>query len=342
MPADRPRRGEGERARVAALCAALVVVNVAVWGWAAIECRGNAMLLGTALLAYVFGLRHAVDADHIAAIDNATRKLIEAGRPATTTGLFFSLGHATVVILLALGVALTTGRLQTSAAAYKPLASVIGTGVSALSLFALALANCVILFSVFRLFLQVRRGSKPIDAELNRLLAQRGLIGRLLRGVFRLIAKSWHMYPLGVLFGLGFDTATEIGVLAMSAAQASHGVRLAAIMVFPALFTAGMALIDTLDAVMMAGAYRWASVEPLRKLYYNMAITATSVVVAVAIGGLELLGLFADGPAAGGLSRLAGILAENAGAIGAAIIALFALAWLLSVLIWRARSAPSG
>src|SRR6202035_746305 len=140
-------------------------------------------------------------------------------------------------------------------------------------------------------FAALRRGEQPIEAELRRLLSQRGLLGRLLRGLFRLVSRSWHLYPLGFLFGLGFDTATEIGVLGVSAAQATHGLPIATIMVFPALFTAGMALVDTLDAVLMTGAYRWAAVEPLRKLYYNMAITLTSVVVAVAIGGLELIGL---------------------------------------------------
>ena len=342
MPAERSGRVGGARTRAVALCASLVVVNIGAWGWAAVEFRGNAVLLGAAVLAYVFGLRHAVDADHIAAIDNATRTLIEAGRPAIATGLFFSLGHATVVVLMALAVALTTAQLQASTAALKPLAVLIGTSVSALSLFALALANCVILVSVLRLCVAVRGGARPAaDAELTRLLAKRGLISRLLRGVFRLIAKSWHMYPLGFLFGLGFDTATEIGVLAMSAAQASHGLPLAAIMVFPALFTAGMALVDTLDALLMVGAYGWAAVEPLRKLYYNIVVTLTSVVVAAAIGGIELLGLFTDGSSADRLSGLIGYLDRNPGTVGTAIIALFALTWFLSAMLRRARAAPS-
>lgn len=332
------RTATGERAGGLALCAGLIAVNGAVWAWAWSEFHGNAALLGTALLAYVFGLRHAVDADHIAAIDNATRKLIEAGRPAIATGLFFSLGHATVVVLATLAIALTTAGLQASAASLKPLAGAFAAGISALSLFALALANCVVLVAVVRLLLAARDDDRPAAAGLAPLLARRGILGRLLRGLFRLISKSWHMYPLGFLFGLGFDTASEIGILAVSAAQASHGLPLAAVMVFPALFAAGMALVDTLDAVLMAGAYRWASVEPLRKLYYNAAITLISVVVAMAIGAVQLLALVGGGF---GAAQLAGALNDHLAAIGSAIIVFFALTWVVSALIWRGRSAPS-
>ncbi len=330
------------RLRGLALCAGLIVANFAVWGWAWTTFHGNAVLLGTALLAYVFGLRHAVDADHIAAIDNATRKLVEAGRPAAATGLYFSLGHASVVVLLSLAIALTTAGLQASLADWKPLASTVATCLSAGTLLALALANCVILLSIGRLLTAVRRGSQPDNTELQQMLARRGILGRLLRRLFGLISKSWHMYPLGFLFGLGFDTATEIAVLGISAAQASHGLPLSAIMVFPALFAAGMALVDTADALLMAGAYRWASVEPLRKLYYNLVITLFSVVVAVAIGGVQLLGLVAgEAGTAGGMSQLATYLGDHSAAIGSGIIAVFVATWLVSVLIWRTRSAPS-
>ena len=312
------------------------------WSWAWLLFGADPVLLGTAFLAYAFGLRHALDADHIAAIDNATRKLIEARQPATTTGLFFSLGHATVVVLASLAIALTSARLQPSLASFTPLANALCTGFSAVCLFALAVANCVILFSVARLFRAVKNGAQPAEAELQRLLSQRGLLGRMLRGLFRLISKSWHMYPLGFLFGLGFDTATEIGVLAVAATQASHGLPLPTIMAFPVLFTAGMTLVDTLDALLMAGAYRWASVEPLRKLYYNLAITFSSVVVAVAVGAVELLGLFVSGAGpAEGFWPLIAALNDHLAAIGALIVALFAISWMISVLAWRGRSAPS-
>jgi nickel/cobalt transporter (NiCoT) family protein len=327
---------------VPAMCAGLVLANGAAWVWAWAEFAGHPVLLGTAVLAYAFGLRHAVDADHIAAIDNATRKLIEAGRPARGTGLFFSLGHATVVVLAVVAIAVAAGRLPAGVAQFEPRAGAIATAISAASLFALAVANTVILVAVCRLFAAARRGEQPAEAEFARLLAQRGLIGRLLRGVFRLIARSWHMFPLGFLFGLGFDTATEIGLLAVSAAQAANGLPLPAILVFPALFTAGMALVDSLDGLMMAGAYRWAAAEPHRKLYYNLVVTSLSVVVAVAIGGIEVLGLASNSWPASGIGAAIAALNEHFGEIGAAVIALFALAWIASLLLWRRRAGRAG
>jgi nickel/cobalt transporter (NiCoT) family protein len=339
-----PLRRRGEGLRVPAMCASLFAVNAAAWLWAATAFAGQPVLLGTAFLAYAFGLRHAVDADHIAAIDNATRKLIEAGRRAAGTGLFFSLGHSSVVVLAVLAIALGAARLPAGAgmAAFGPLAAAIGTGVSAVSLFALAVANSAILVSVCRLFIALKRGGEqpPADGELARLLSRRGLLARLLRGLFRLIAKSWHMFPLGVLFGLGFDTATEIGLLAVSAAQAAKGLPLPAIMVFPALFTAGMVLIDSLDGLMMSGAYRWASADPYRRLYYNLAVTSLSVVVAVAIGGIEVLGLTAAAGSATGFWAAIGVLNDHFGMVGGAIVVLFALLWLLSALRFRRRAAP--
>src|SRR5207302_776060 len=256
-------------------------------------------------------------------------------------GLFFSLGHATVVVLGSLGIALAASRLDTEFAGWKPLAGTLSTGVSAACLFALAAANGVILVSVCRLMTCLSRCSQPIEDELAGLLARRGLIGRLLRGLFRLISKSWHMYPLGLLFGLGFDTATEIGVLGVSASQASSGLALAAVMVFPALFTAGMALVDSLDAILMAGAYRWAGVEPLRKLWYNLTITLISIVAAVVIGGLELLGVLNDATATGNefWPAIAG-LNDHLAAAGVTVIGLCAAAWLGSMLIWRVRRPP--
>lgn len=331
----------GDRRWIWTMCALLAAANLAAWGWAWTAFGGNPVLLGSAFLAYTFGLRHAVDADHIAAIDNATRKLIEIGRPAATTGLYFSLGHATVVVLAALAIATAAARLQPILAPLQPTANALATGFSALCLFALATANTVVLVAVWRLFQDFRRGTAPTEPALQRLLERRGLLAWLLRGLFRLITRSRHMYLVGLAFGLGFDTATEIGVLGLAAGEASHGLSLPAIMIFPALFAAAMALVDTLDAVLMAGAYRWASVEPARKMYYNLTVTAASVVVATATGGVELLGLYADG-ASGALWRLVGVLNDHFAAIGAMVIALFAATWLLAILIQRARAAASG
>jgi high-affinity nickel-transport protein len=332
-------RQEPRRAQLAGwLCGVLVAANIAAWGCAWLAFAGHPVLLGSALLAYTFGLRHAVDADHIAAIDNATRKLIEAGQDGRTTGLYFSLGHATVVVLGSIGIALASARLETSFAGLKPLAGTLSTGFSAACLFALAAANGVILVSVCRLITGLTRRTRPIEEELAGLLARRGLLGRLLRGVFRLISKSWHMYPLGLLFGLGFDTATEIGVLGVSASQAANGLPLAAVMVFPALFTAGMALVDSLDAILMDGAYRWAAVEPLRKLWYNLTITLISIVAAVAIGGIELVGVLTDATATGDdFWPAIASLNDHLAAAGAMVIALCAAAWFVSAVIWRVK-----
>jgi nickel/cobalt transporter (NiCoT) family protein len=208
--------------------------------------------------------------------------------------------------------------------------------VSAGFLFLVAAANLFILLSVYRTFRDVRRGGAFVEEDLDRLLAQRGLLGRVFRPMFRLVTRSWHMYPLGFLFGLGFDTATEIGLLGISAAEASRGLPIWSIMVFPALFTAGMSLIDTTDGILMLGAYGWAFIKPIRKLYYNLTITFVSVVVAVLIGGIEALGLVADQmKLEGPFWRWIGALNENFGSLGYLIIAIFVGSWIVSIAVYR-------
>ncbi|MGH7092332.1 MAG: HoxN/HupN/NixA family nickel/cobalt transporter, partial [Stellaceae bacterium] len=257
------------KAKIAGLYAGLVAANFAAWVWALLAFRGNPVLLGTALLGYGFGLRHAVDADHIAAIDNVTRKLMQEGKRPIGVGFFFALGHSTVVIAAAAVIAFTASTLQTRYPGLIEAGGVIGTVVSALFLFGIALINVLVMIGVFRLFCRVRQGGHYHDDELDVFLARRGVMGRVFRRLFRLIARSWHMYPLGFLFGLGFDTATEIGLLGISAAEAMRGLSIWSILVFPALFTVGMSLVDTTDGVVMLGAYGWAFVNPVRKLYYN-------------------------------------------------------------------------
>jgi len=327
-----------QRRNLLGIYAALIAVNLAAWGWALVAFHDYPLLLGTAFLAYSFGLRHAVDADHIAAIDNVTRKLMQQGRRPLSVGLWFSLGHSTVVVLASVGIAVTAGLLQSRFEAFKEVGGVIGTSVSALFLFAIALANLVVLGGVYRAFQRVRRGEPVRDHELDLLLAQRGLLGRLFRPLFRLIGKSWHMYPLGLLFGLGFDTATEIGLLGIAAAEATRGLPIWSILVFPALFTAGMSLVDTTDSVLMAGAYGWAFVKPIRKLYYNLTITFVSVLVALIVGGIEALGLIAGQLALeGGFWSVVGTLNESFGTLGYLIIAVFAVSWVVSVAIYRLK-----
>ena len=326
---------EWTRSQVIGLYALLLGFNAAAWLWAVLAFHDQPALLGLAFLAYSFGLRHAFDADHIAAIDNVTRKLMEEGRRPLGVGLFFSLGHATIVVAMSIAIACTASALQSRFGAFKAVGGVIGTSVSALFLFAVAAANVLVLIDVYRAFLRVKAGEYCGHADHRH---GGGLLARLLRPAFRLIARSWHMYPLGLLFGLGFDTATEVGLLGISATQASQGLSYWPLLVFPALFAAGMSLIDTADSTLMVGAYGWAFVNPVRKLYYNMTITSVSVVAALAIGSVEALGLIGDKLALQGpFWNFIGALGDNFGAIGYAVVALFVASWIVSLLIYKAK-----
>jgi nickel/cobalt transporter (NiCoT) family protein len=316
----------------------LIIANVAAWLWVSAAFHAYPVLLGTAFLAYTFGLRHAFDADHIAAIDNVTRKLMQEGKRPAAVGLFFSLGHSTIVTGLSIAIAVTTAALQSQFDMFKGVGGVIGTLVSALFLFIIATANIFVLVSVYRVFRIVKRGGRFIEEDLDLMLANRGFLSRIFRRLFRVIERSWHMYPLGLLFGLGFDTATEVGLLGISATQAAQGTSAWMILIFPALFTAGMTLMDTTDSILMLGAYGWAFVKPIRKLYYNLTITAVSVVIAVIVGGLEALNLIGgqfnltDG---GGFWGMVGTLNDNFGTLGYLIVGIFVAAWLLSYAIYR-------
>jgi nickel/cobalt transporter (NiCoT) family protein len=318
----------------------LITANVAAWLWALVAFQVYPVLLGTAFLAYTFGLRHAFDADHIAAIDNVTRKLMQEGRRPVAVGLFFSLGHSTIVTGLSIAIAVMTAALQSQFDAFKSVGSVIGTLVSALFLFVIATANIFVLISVYRVFRAVKRGGRFIEEDLDLMLAQQGFLSRIFRRLFRVVERSWHMYPLGLLFGLGFDTATEVGLLGISATQAAQGMSAWTILVFPALFTAGMTLMDTTDSILMLGAYGWAFVKPIRKLYYNLTITAVSVFVAVIVGGLEALNLIGgqlDLTGGGGFWGIVGALNDNFGALGYVIVGIFVAAWLLSFAIYKLK-----
>ena len=280
--------------RLIAIYAVLIGGNVLVGLWAFVALSDRVVMLGTALLAYTFGLRHAVDADHIAAIDNVTRKLMQQGQRPVGVGFFFALGHSTVVVALSVGVAFAASELTSRFDSMKAVGGIISASASALFLFAVACVNVLVLVSVYRTFQAVKRGEPFAADDFDILLNSRGFLARIFRPLFRLVTKSWHMLAIGFLFGLGFDTATEVALFGISSTQAANGMSFSAIMVFPALFTAGMSLVDTTDGVLMLGAYGWAFMKPIRKLYYNMTITAVSVVVAVVIGGLETLNLIGD------------------------------------------------
>ena len=329
--------GSNLRARLVAVYALLACLNVGAWLWAFVAFGDNPTMLGVALVVYGLGLRHAVDADHIAAIDNVTRKLMQDRRRPVAVGFFFALGHSTVVVAAAAAVAVAATLLGTFDT-IKSVGGVIGTGVSALFLLAIAAMNLLIFGSLYRSYRRVRSGGSYVEEDFDLLLNDRGLLARLFRPLFRMVSRSWHMFPLGFLFGLGFDTATEVATFGVSAAQAAKGVPVVAIMVFPVLFAAGMSLVDTTDGVMMLGAYDWALVKPMRKLYYNMTITLVSVIAAMLIGGIEALGLIGDQlDLKGAFWDGVGSLNDNFNALGFAIIGLFVVAWVVSYAIYKVK-----
>ncbi len=332
--------GGNLRGKVIGLYILLISANVAAWLWALAAFRDYPILLGTATLAYTFGLRHAFDADHIAAIDNVTRKLMQEGKRPVAVGFFFSLGHSTIVVALSIAIAITATALQSKFDNFTSIGDVVGTLVSALFLFAIAIANILVLVSIYRTFQTVKSGGSFVEEDLDLMLSSRGFMGRLFRRFFRIIERSWHMYPLGVLFGLGFDTATEVGLLGISATQAAQGMSIWSILVFPALFTAGMSLMDTSDSILMLGAYGWAFMRPIRKLYYNLTITAVSIVVAVVVGGLEVLNLIGDQlgfTEGGGFWGAIGAINDNFGILGYIIVGIFVVSWLISFMVYRAK-----
>lgn len=332
---DQPSR---IRAKVAITYALLIAANIAAWIWALIAFADKPVLLGTAFLAYMFGLRHAFDADHIAAIDNVVRKLMQERKSPYSVGFFFSLGHSTIVIIASIAITAAAVAMQSKLDAFHNIGGIIGTAVSALFLLVIGIANLFSLKSIWSAFVRARRGEKIIDEDLDALLAGRGLLARLFRSVFRVVTRSWQMYPIGFLFGLGFDTATEIGLLGISATQVAQGMSFGTVLIFPALFTAGMSLMDTTDSILMTGAYGWAFVNPIRKLWYNLTITAASVVVALFIGGVEALGLIGDKLGlVGGFWGFIGNLNDNLTNFGFAVVAIFIASWIVSAIVYRAK-----
>ena len=326
------------RRKIVNIYAFLILSNIAVWMVALFAFHDFPLLIGSSVLAYSFGLRHAVDADHIAAIDNVTRKLMQEDKKPISVGFFFSLGHSTIVVLLTIAIALTAGNIQENMPQFKEVGGLIGTSVSALFLLFIAALNMIILWDVFKTFQSVKKGGCYNEDSLNELLNQRGLLGRFFRPLFNLIDQSWKMYPLGLLFGLGFDTATEVGLLGLSANQASAGLPIWSILIFPALFTAGMCLIDTTNGILMLGAYSWAYVKPIRKLYYNLTITLVSVLVALLVGGIEALGIIGDKLGLqGGFWDFISEVSENFGAVGYCIIGIFLVSWVVSTIVYRLK-----
>jgi len=293
--------------------------------------------IGTGITAYTLGLRHAFDADHIAAIDNTTRKMMGEGKRPLSVGFFFSLGHSTVVFglafLLAIGVRALSAPVQHDQSALHQATNVIGTTVSGSFLYVIAILNALILVSIVRIFFRMRAGAYD-EQELEHELNSRGLMNRLLGKRVNRISKPWQMYPLGVLFGLGFDTASEIALLVLAAGAGAAGLPFYAILCLPVLFAAGMSLLDTIDGSFMNFAYGWAFSEPVRKVYYNITITGLSVAVALFIGTIELVGLLTD------RLGLRGQVADwfqnfNINTAGFIIVGMFVVTWAVALAVWR-------
>ena len=299
--------------------------------------KGAVLGLGTGVLAYTLGMRHAFDADHIAAIDNTTRKMMAEGRRPMSVGFFFSLGHSSVVfaltLLLGFGVKALGIQVKNDNSSLHHYGTLIGTIVSGSFLYLIAILNVIILLGIVKLFIQMRQG-RFNDSELEKHLNARGLLMRFFGPIARSIDEPWKMYPLGLLFGLGFDTATEIAFMVLAGTSVAAGLPIWALLSLPILFAAGMSLLDTIDGSFMNFAYGWAFSKPVRKVYYNITITGLSVVVAVYIGTLELLQVLAQQlNLTGGVWNIASSFDINKA--GFIVVGLFVAIWLASLGIWR-------
>ena len=301
------------------------------------EVGGKVLGVGLGLTAYTLGMRHAFDADHIAAIDNTTRKLMTDGKRPMSVGFWFSLGHSSVVFVMVMGIALGIRALADGVnddnSALQNITGVWGTSVSGLFLVLIGLINLAALIGIIGVFRRMRHGEYN-EAELEEHLDKRGFLNRILGRVTKAVTKPWHMYPTGFLFGLGFDTVTEIGLLVIAGGAVAASLPWYAVLTLPILFAAGMSLLDTLDGAFMNVAYDWAFARPVRKIYYNMTVTALTVAVALIIGVIELVGLLAEktGIDSGPLAAIGSIDLEY---VGYGIVALFLVTWAFSVAVWK-------
>ncbi len=335
-----------ERRSVAAMSAVVLLLHVVGWGVLLLVVAprhydlggAGALGVGVGLTAYLLGVRHALDADHIASIDNTTRKLVGEGKPALSTGFWFSLGHSSVVfgasLLLALGVRSVAGVVQNEKSPTGQLLGLIGTLTAGGFLLLIGVLNLAAAVGIAKVFRGMRDGVLD-EAELERHLHNRGLMARLLGPVTRRVSKAWHLYPVGLLMGLGFDTATQVALLVLATGSATVVLPWYVILVLPVLFAAGMTLFDTADGLFMARAYSWAFLRPVRKVFYNLTVTLLSVAVALVVGSLVLAGLLAER-----LRIESGLLASlaelNLDYVGFGVVGLFAVAWALALLLWRA------
>jgi high-affinity nickel-transport protein len=330
----------GERRRLAGFFGGVGLLHVAGWGLLFAAAAGQPTILALGGLAYTFGLRHAFDADHIAAIDNTTRKLLQDGRKPVGVGFFFSLGHSTVVFIIAAALGLTVKWIVDGVAGnggqLKTVGGMLGTVVSGGFLVLIGVLNLIVLLDIVRVYRRLKAGGYDHNSlELD--LTAGGVMSRIFGRLFRVIRHSWQMYPIGFLFGLGFDTASEVAILAISAGAAAKGLPFVAVIALPLIFAAGMSLMDTADGAFMAKAYSWAFTSPIRKVFYNLTMTSLSVFVALFIGGMELMQALirAFGLKGGAFSAIASF--DLVGRAGYFIVAAFVLAWVAALLIYKAR-----
>ncbi len=301
-----------------------------VWWWA----RSYPFVIGLAGLAYSFGLRHAFDADHIAAIDNTTRKLMTGGTRPLGVGFFFSLGHSTVVFLLTAAIAAAAHVVTTELPSLSGVGAAVGTTVSGVFLYAIGVVNLLVMIDIVRVFRAMQRGESTA-AELEARLLQRGVISRWFRSLFRLVSTPRQMYWVGLLFGLGFDTATEVGLLTTAGVAATQSLPVTAILSLPIVFAAGMSLLDSADGVMMCGAYGWAFTNPLRKLFYNLTVTGLSVAVALFVGTIELVSIVTARWFDVHTGIWGTIQQIDLQTMGYAVAGLFVFCWVASAAVWR-------
>jgi high-affinity nickel-transport protein len=323
-----------EWARLAALYGFVGALHALGWGLYLHYAASYPALVGLGFVAYMFGLRHAFDADHIAAVDDTVRFMLQKGKSPLGVGFFFSLGHATIVLGLAVVIAFAAAAVKHALPQLQNIGGILGASVSGTFLWVIGILNLLVLLDILKIWEKAKTGTHS-HAHLEELLLQRGLINRLFGGrLHKLMNHSWQMYPLGLLFGLGFDTASEVGLLAMTAGASAGNLPIWAVLSLPILFAAGMSLMDTTDGVLMAKAYNWAFLNPLRKIFYNITTTGLAVVVALVIGTIELLQVFI------GMGRLRGdffdfIAGMDFGILGYIIVGLFLVAWATSVALWR-------
>jgi high-affinity nickel-transport protein len=329
-------RSKSLKVRIVFIYVVLAVLNLAGWLLTLLVSTQFAPILGTGLVAYTFGLRHGVDADHIAAIDNVTRKLMQEGKRPVGVGFFFALGHSTIVIVLCAVVAVSASVLQNEVPALQDVGSWLGTGLSATFLYLIGIINLLVLIDIYRSFRKAVKGEILHEDALTNMLNRRGILNRIFGPIIRSVNSSWKMYFVGILFGLGFETASEVTLLGFASTNATNGMPVLYVLVLPLLFAAGMSLVDTTDSILMVGAYGWAFVKPVRKLYYNFTITLVSVLVALIIGTIEALGIIADKfNLSGGFWDLVNQLDLNI--LGFIIIGVFLASWGISSLVYKLK-----